>query len=65
MSMKKIIKNAVVVYTDDVNEQFDAIRITDRGLIIGRIIDGEFVACGFIPQRNIKNVNNGTKRKSR
>lgn len=56
----EIIKNASVIYTDYVKEQFDALRITDRGAIIGKIIDGKFEPFGFIPKHSIKQINNGS-----
>lgn len=62
----EIIENATIIYTDDISEFFDAIRLTDKGIIIGRVlkIDNieEFVDCGFIPHHNIKNIKNGFKR---
>ena len=57
----EIIQNATVVYTDNVREQFEALRMTDKGIIIGRIIDGKFLDCGFISKRNIKEIKNGEK----
>jgi len=58
----EIIQNATVIYSDGVKEQFEAIRLIDKGIIIGRIIDGEFVDCGFISKGNIKEIKNGKKR---
>ncbi len=54
----KIIKQATVVYTDGITEYFEAIKIVEKGVIIGRIIDGEFLDCGFISKRNIKEIKN-------
>ena len=56
-----IMKNATIIYTDEVREQFEALRVIDKGVIIGRIIDGEFLDCGFISKRNIKEIRNGKK----
>ncbi|UCB59190.1 MAG: hypothetical protein JSV67_02535 [Thermoplasmatales archaeon] len=61
--MNNIIKDATVIYTDGVKEYFDAIRITDKGILIGKIIDGEFVDYGFIPKQSIKQIHNGKERK--
>ena len=61
--MIEILQNATVIYTDGVREQFDAMRLTDKWVIIGRIIDGEFVDYGVISRQNIKEINEGTKRK--
>ena len=58
----EIMHNATVVYTDNVKVTFEALRVIDKGAIIGRIIDGEFFDCGFISKRNIREIKNGTKR---
>ena len=60
--MIEIIENATVIYTDGVAEQFEVIRVIDKGAIIGRIIDGEFLGCGFISKSNIKEIRWGKKR---
>ena len=60
--MIEILENATVIYADGVEEQFDAIRITIEGVVIGRILDGEFVDCGFISKNGIKEIKNGIKR---
>jgi hypothetical protein len=52
----EIMKNATIIYIDGVKEQFEAIRKTDNGVIIGRILDGEFVGFGYISKRNIKSI---------
>jgi hypothetical protein len=57
----KIISNATVVYTDGISEQFETLGLTQNGIVIGRIINGEFVTCGFIPKGNIKEIKNGGK----
>jgi len=57
-----IMKNATIIYTDGVREQFEAIRLIDKGVIIGRILDNEFFDCGFISKRNIKEIRDGLKR---
>ena len=66
ITMIEIIQNATVVYTDGVQEQFDAVRITPKGIVIGRLFntegDEEFFMCGFIPLRNVHKVVGGTKR---
>ncbi len=48
-----------MVYTDNRQELFEALRVINRGVIIGRIIDGDFFDCGFISKRNIKEIKNG------
>jgi hypothetical protein len=52
----EILKQVTIIYTDGIKENFEAIRKIDKGVIIGRIIDDEFVDCGFISKRNIKEI---------
>ena len=59
----EILENATILYNDDIREQFEAIRLTDKGIIIGRIFNGEFFDYGFISKQNIKEIKKGTKRK--
>lgn len=54
--MIEIIEDVVVIYTNGIIEEFEVVRITDRGIIIGRVFNGEFVDCGFISQQNIKEI---------
>jgi hypothetical protein len=54
----EIMKNATINYIDGVSEKFEAIRIIDKGVIIGRILDKKFLICGFISKRNIKEIIN-------
>jgi hypothetical protein len=54
---------ATVIYTDGMKEQFEAVRRTEKGVIIGRILEGQFVDCGFISKRNIKQITNGGNKK--
>jgi len=63
--MIEILQNATVIYTDGVRDQFDAIQLTDRWIIIGRIIDDEFLDCGFISKGSIKEIKGGKKREVR
>ena len=60
--MLKIIENATVIYTSGVGEHLEVIRVIDKGVIIGRIIDGEFLDCGFISKSSIKEIRCGKKR---
>ena len=57
---KKLITSVTIIYLDDVQENFDAIRKTEKGIIISRLIqiDGkkDYIECGFIPNYNIKEV---------
>ena len=59
----EIIENATVIYSDNVKEQFEALRITERGVMIGKIIKGKFEAFGFIPKHSIKQIKNGKNKK--
>ena len=52
----KILRYATVVYSDGGEENFNAIKVTDSGVIFGRIIDDKFIDCGFITNRNIKEI---------
>jgi hypothetical protein len=61
--IKKTFVNAIVVYTNGITEQFAAIRKIDKGVIIGRVLNGEFVDCGFIPMKNIKEIRDSIRRK--
>jgi hypothetical protein len=58
---KKLLKNASVIYTDGNTEVFEAIQVTERGAVIGRIYKEEngveeFVSFGFIPRTSIKQI---------
>lgn len=71
----EIIKDAMVIYWDGEKELFDAIRITDKGVVIGRILKVDkkervcvnchemFVESGFVPTDNIIRIEGGTRRK--
>ena len=59
----EMLKKATIIYTDDLEEKFDAIRITNNGVVICRILDGEILECGFISKNNIKQIKNGTNTK--
>ena len=61
--MTETFENAIVVYTNGITEQFAAIRMTNKGVIIGRVLDGEFVDCGFISMKNIKEIRDSVRRK--
>jgi hypothetical protein len=65
--MIEVLENATIVYTDGVKERYDAIHMTEKMAIIGRIfkINGTelFKECGFISRQNIKQIYNGSKRK--
>ena len=59
---KKVIEmmnNPTIIYRDDLKQSFEAIRTTEKGIIIGRLIEGKFIECGFILKRNIKRIEKG------
>lgn len=60
----EIIQNATIIYTDNVEEHYEAIQITPQGVDIGRIIDNKFMKYGFIPKYNIKQIKNSFKKKT-
>ena len=65
--MIEVLENATIVYTDGVKEQFEAVYLTDKRAVIGRIFktngSEEFKECGFISRDNIIHIYNGSKRK--
>ena len=57
-----------IVYTDGFSEFFDAIQVTDKGVIIGRCIENEqgeqeFLGCGFIAHSMIQKITHKTTKK--
>ena len=59
---KKVIEmmnNPTIIYRDNLKQSFEAIRTTEKGIIIGRLIEGKFIECGFILKRNIKRIEKG------
>ena len=65
--MIEVLKNATIVYIDGVKERFDAIRVTNKKVITGRIfnISGteQFGAHGFVSRQNVKQIYDGSKKK--
>jgi hypothetical protein len=55
----EITRDVKLVYTDGLSEWFEAIHMTENGVVIDRIINGKVIACGFIPKRNIKEMKIG------
>ncbi len=55
-------RDATIVYTDGLSERFEGISLTENGAIINRIIDGNVIACGFIPKNSIKEIKNGNRK---
>ncbi|KYK28805.1 hypothetical protein AYK20_06540 [Thermoplasmatales archaeon SG8-52-1] len=67
--MIEVMENATIVYTDGVKERFEAVYLTDKRVITGRIYNSngnaEFKEYGFISRSNVKHIYNGSKRKVR
>ncbi len=55
-SIIEILENVKVKYNDDIEEIFEVVQVTKKGLKIGRIIDNEYLFFGFIPLKNIKKI---------
>lgn len=62
-----ILENATVIYTDGIKESFSALQITNKWVIIGRIMkrDGheKFLKYGYINKNNIKAIVGGNKKR--
>jgi len=53
----KIIENAIIIYSNGKKELFQAIQMTEDGVITGRLTsNGEFIDGGFIAKINIKTI---------
>lgn len=67
MKLIEILKNATIVYNDGVKERYDAIHVTDKKVITGRVLKTgrteKFGAYGFISRRNVKQIYDGSKKK--
>ena len=67
MKTIEILRNATIVYIDGVRERYDAIHVTDKKIVTGRVFktDGneKFGAYGFISRRNVKQIYDGSKKK--
>jgi hypothetical protein len=61
--LMKILEKATITYADGLKEYFEAIRITEKGVRICRVIDGEYLDYGFISKDNIKQIKNGSRSK--
>jgi hypothetical protein len=65
--MIEVMENATIVYTDGVKERYEAVYLTDKRVIMGRIYKSngtdEFREYGFISRNNVKHIYNGSKRK--
>ncbi len=64
---KSILTNVGVIYNDDFKQIFDAIMVTNKGYILGKICKKNeeeiFTEFGFILKRNIKKINWDDERK--
>ena len=63
----EILENAIILYNDGMQEKFDAIHITDKGAIIGRILKKDetdvFLGFGYISRHSIKHIGQCSSRK--
>ena len=57
-----ILENVKVVFVDNMNEQYELVQVTEKGLNIGRIVDNKLLFFGFIPIQNIKLIKNKYKK---
>jgi len=58
---REIYSHVTVIYIDNMSEFFEAVRVTDKGVIIGRFIQNEqgqqeFLGCGFIAHSMIQKI---------
>ena len=76
--MIEILENATIIYDDGDRAIFEAILLTDQGVIFGQILKVEksdhcksvnsidcheiFMECGGIPKENIKHIEGGIKK---
>ena len=67
MKMIEVLRNATIVYIDGVRERYDAIHVTDKKIVTGRVFKTgrkeEFGAYGFISRKNVKQIYDGSKKK--
>jgi hypothetical protein len=56
-NIQGIIHDVIIVYSNNIEEHFDSIQITDKGFIVGRFIETKFVPFGIIPIKSIKKIN--------
>jgi hypothetical protein len=61
--LHEVIENITLTYTNGMEEHFEAIRIAENGIIIGRVIRENFVPSGYIPKQSCKKIANGGRRK--
>jgi len=57
----EIIEKAVVTYINGNIDFFEAIYISDKKIIIGKIVNDIFVESGGIPKKNIKKIDGEKK----
>jgi hypothetical protein len=58
-------KDVAVTYNDDIEEHFEVIRLTEKGIITGRLFETTFVPCGFIPKNSYKKIHTISKRETK
>ena len=58
-NVKEILQNVTVIYSDNVKEHYEAVTVTDKGIIFGRLKEDEFIPFGFISNNSFKKINKG------
>ena len=62
----EVFEDAIVIFNDGTKQLFDVIHITDKEVVVGRILNHEvFVKCGGISRENIRHIRHDTKKKYR
>lgn len=60
----EVFENAIVIFNNGARELFEVIHITDKEVVVGRILNHEvFVKCGGISRENIRYIKFDTKKK--
>ena len=63
----EIRQNTTITYNDNQVESYDAIYLTDKGVVFGRTLNDDntefFIGFGYIPMGSIKSINFGKKKK--
>ena len=57
----EVINNAIVEYSDGNRESFDAIEMSPRSTVFGKLVSKEFFSYRFIPKHNVKKIDGGKK----
>ena len=55
----EIIEYATITYNDGMKQPFDAIRLTKKGVNVGRIYNNNYIEYDFIPNDIIREIEMG------